>query len=231
VYKPDPTQQPYTFIYKRESNLSVLGSTYTYYGDVWGDPSSDPLLMVHHADNADPFLAECCDEDWDDRKEQSSPPFRFWTTNEDLDPDYAFIQKSPFVQISVPDLQVQAKAVDEHEAPSEDENSDLEEDAGEYLGFEGGWVQKFILSTRKRESPVPMLEKTMWALQTKDEERENGNEGERMWGLKVKLEPIFRNARIQKYGGKERLAKYEIRATVLEVYVRPEFVNTVENSS
>lgn len=157
---------------------------------MWGDPRPDPLLAVHHADNAEPFLAECYDEG------QSSPPFRFWTASEDLDPDCAFTKKSPFVQISVPELQVQAEVVDEPEFASEDENSDLEPDAGEYLGFYGRWVQKFILSTRKRDSPVPLLEKTMWAVKARDEERENENGGEKMWGLKVKLEPIVRNTRI-----------------------------------
>jgi hypothetical protein len=220
IYKPT---SPYTFEYKRECYIGVLGSSYTYYGGLWGDPDPNPLLLVHRQDNTTPFTASCGLEE----ETISSPPFEFWTVSEcDSDPVYAFQShppNPPTLDIQLDDDHEQAPnpklAVNLADRNAEDTDAEddfeYEEDSGKYLGFQESWTEAFITHIKEKRS-LPILEKVLWTAPLPEEEGKENS----IWGLKVNFVPIVRSTSLVEFEGKTRLAKYWMKATVLEVYVK-----------
>ncbi|EKM59132.1 uncharacterized protein PHACADRAFT_249375 [Phanerochaete carnosa HHB-10118-sp] len=158
-----------------------------------------------------------------------SPPFTFYTGDSTTDSPVECFRKegsSPHVAIYEPDLELHERSEATGDG-AESENSMDEGDSGSIYGWSGNWTREFIERNRQRK-PLGSLEKDVWEFQTVDNKRV------RTWGAKVKLVPVAGSVVSQQdwhdeesmHAGKLRLISYRIRASVLEVYVRSDYLTS-----
>ncbi|TFY80297.1 hypothetical protein EWM64_g3721 [Hericium alpestre] len=141
------------------------------------------------------------------------------------------------IPLSMPDLEQHRAALEES---VDAESSDNEEHPGlrhglDYTGWSGNWTRTFIERARSGKTLIP-LEKIIW-------DKKN------TWGIKVKLEPMRKSVTVERimfdddtdededdetkirtYTGlrKPRLESYQVRATVIDVFIRPAFFQELD---
>ncbi|GJE84081.1 hypothetical protein PsYK624_001560 [Phanerochaete sordida] len=224
---------PYSFVYKRERLCDLeTGGDYDEYCAAFGDAEDvPPLVFLHRAVNTTPWAASLLGEDGV-RRVAKHPPFAFWTAGEKDVPGESFRNagSAPHVAITEPDLELHQKALDTGdgaESEPESEDSTEEDDFSREYGWRGSWTREFIQRDKERK-PLGSLEKEIW-----EKDLVDGKLVE-TWGAKLKLVPVpgsvvfeqdIRNEE-STHVGRLRLVSYEIKASVLEVYVKPDYLTS-----
>jgi len=178
----------------------------------------------------------------------TNPPFEFWTGSGSYgyqEPAWCFqnAESAPFLCIYEPDLELHHRAIETGDGNESDEfqsDPEDEQDSSRFIGWQGDWTREYI---RRAEENMPLetLERVIWAdVIIPEAEKENGGkraEGgsverdilSNAWGVKLSLKPLPDSVEVEEdyyhdesIVGKQRLAGYKIRATILEVYFKPD---------
>lgn len=204
-----PRDDEYAFGYGREKSIGRLGTLYTEHGVTWGQGNEvSPLIFLHRTDNPRPYIATMRDKYFNDY-EADQPPFKFLTCSEQS-PSRSFQSSAPHLQVDMPDLEHRFKAGVWNAESDSFEHSINEDGSRNHTGWGGVWASEVIHRVESEEALV-IWEKEVW-------------DSEGRWGVKLELETEGHNVEWKKLLGRNRLLSYGVRATLLEVYVKPEFL-------
>ncbi|EKM59131.1 uncharacterized protein PHACADRAFT_249370 [Phanerochaete carnosa HHB-10118-sp] len=206
-----PKGDDYASEYGREKSAGRLGIFHAEHGTngAWGQGSGvPPLLFLHRISNPRPYVATLRDKDFNEY-EADQPPFGFLTCGEG-NPSQSFRSGAPHLQLDMPDLGYRFDAWD---SDSESLEQPLDEDgAMSYVGWSKPWTGEITYRVRAGSKEASMTwEKEIW-------------DHEERWGVRLELEPDSRALNGKNTLGKDGLSSYAVRATLLEVYVKPDFI-------
>jgi hypothetical protein len=248
--------EDYNVVYSRAQYIGLLGSTFTYEGNILNQDRC-PLFFLHQqgtsafADLRIKTPEDDHDSDPVPRVRQKVPPFEFIVSDE---PEPFAIEgifsSLDYVTIVEPDLPGQTATIeyDSDGTESDPSDSDVEIDGQRLTGWGGKWARE-LLQLSEAGLPMTSLRRIIWS----------GFE-EKKWGIEFILDvswssylycdaflniPSFQpvpgsivKADPQDFDLAEPLRKwkptirsYEIKATVVQIFVKPEYVMQLKGLS